>query len=157
MIYLDDNRVDLVTCFVTMHHVPHLQLIISQIVRILRPGGYLILREHDCKKERSLKNKYLNFIHAFMMIARVGEFADPCVKHPNQNQDAAGDNCMNSMTDWEQQKISIIKYTNSIQYRTREEWDKELKQVGFRLNGTFEYTGRNPQALYYAIYQLHNK
>jgi ubiquinone/menaquinone biosynthesis C-methylase UbiE len=115
---------------------------LSELVRILRPGGYLLLREHDVKKERTLRVKYLNFIHAFMMIARVGEFSD---------------NPENNVTDWEQQKANIINYTNSIQYRTRDEWKQVLENVGFRLKATLDYDiskYSNPQALYYAIYQL---
>ncbi len=157
IIYLDDSRVDLITCFVTLHHVPQLKPILSELVRILRPGGYLILREHDCKKARTLLAKYLNFVHAFMMIARVGEFSHVCSNHINQTQDESDDDSESDTTDWEQQKSDIIKYTSSIQYRTRCEWQKELESVGFRLKATFQYDLPNPQELYYAIYQLHTK
>lgn len=157
IVYLDANRVDLVTCFVTLHHIPYLQPILSEIVRILRPGGYLILREHDCKKERSLANKYLNFIHAFMMIARVGEFAESCTTYGNNNRNASNESFNRSDINWEQQKIDIISYTNSIQYRARNEWHEELKKVGFCLKGTLDYSEKNLQELFYAVYQLQSK
>jgi len=92
-----------------------------------------------------------------MMIARVGEFAHVCSNHINQTQDESDDDSESDTTDWEQQKSNIIKYTSSIQYRTRYEWQKELESVGFRLKATFQYGSNNPQALYYAIYQLHTK
>ena len=140
IIYLGDNRVDLITCLVTLHHVPDLDFMLCELVRILRPGGYLLLREHDVKKERSLQAKYLNFVHAFMMIAHVGEFA-------NDSE--------SSMTNWEQQKIDIINYTNGIQYKTEEEWKHALENVGFRLRAIIDYDAtNNPQALFYAVYQL---
>jgi SAM-dependent methyltransferase len=158
IVYLDDNRVDLITCFVTLHHVPHLDLILSEFVRILRPGGYLIIREHDCKNSHTITAKYLNFVHAFMMIARVGEFAGEPVNHHSQDQGESGANSNSDAIDWKQQKSDIIKYTNSIQYRTRDEWHSELKCVGFRLRATLDYDQlNNPQELYYAIYQLNIK
>jgi len=150
LFFLDDNRVDLITCFVTLHHVPNLNAMLLQLVRILKPGGYLILREHDCKKEYSLKMKYLNFIHAFMMIARIGEFARPPIDHDNQET--------SEFTDWEQLKANIINYTSSIQYHARNEWDTMLSNIGFKWKVTFEYaSSKNPQALYYSVFQLHSK
>jgi SAM-dependent methyltransferase len=160
IVYLDDNRVDLITCFVTLHHVPDLRPILAEFVRILRPGGYLILREHDCKKALSLRAKYLNFVHAFMMIARVGEFANTSANHTIQKQDEVDGKSKSDATDWKEQKAKIISYTDSIQYRTRDEWEQELKLAGFHLKATFEYDlkeSSNPQALFYAVYRLNAK
>ncbi|CAF1567507.1 unnamed protein product, partial [Rotaria sp. Silwood1] len=83
---LPSNHVDLITSFVTFHHISQIKQTLTELVRILRPGGYLILREHDCKNEYSLSAKYLNFVHAIMMIARVGEFADSPNDHDRKNQ-----------------------------------------------------------------------
>jgi 2-polyprenyl-3-methyl-5-hydroxy-6-metoxy-1,4-benzoquinol methylase len=157
IVCLADNRVDLITCFVTLHHVPQLDMMLAEIIRILRPGGYLILREHDCKTARSLKAKYLNFVHAFMMIAGVGEFSNVSIHHIRKTQGKSDQESGCATVDWEQQKSDIIKYTNSIQYRTREEWQHELEQVGLRLRAELDYDGNNPQALYYAVYQLNAK
>ena len=157
IVCLADNRVDLITCFVTLHHVPHLGLILAELVRILRPGGYLIIREHDCKNVRSLTAKYLNFVHAFMMIARVGEFSNIPVNHINKTRRKSDDDSVSVTADQEQQQSDIIKYTSSIQYRTRDEWHQEMERVGFRVIATLEYDGNNPQALYYAVYQLNTK
>ena len=130
---------------------------LSELVRILRPGGYLIIREHDCRKERSLQAKYLNFIHAFMMIARVGEFG-----YLSNNRNSEGQNEAyggeNHTMDWQEQKCDIIKYTSTIQYRIRDEWTDKLVHAGFHHKITLEYDPKksrgNPQALYYAVYQL---
>ncbi|CAF2095451.1 unnamed protein product [Rotaria magnacalcarata] len=61
-IKLADNRVDLITCFVTLHHVPEFEKMLAEFVRILRPNGYLIIREHDCKRENKLPAKYLKLL-----------------------------------------------------------------------------------------------
>ena len=157
IICLEDNRVDLITCLVTLHHVSQINLILLELARILRPGGYLILREHDCKRERSFTAKYLNFIHAFMMIARVGEFADASANHLHQNECTSNDDPESDTSDWVKQKADVIRYTNSIQYRTRGEWHQELDRVGFRLKAIIDYDiniASNPQEVFYAVYQL---
>lgn len=45
------NSLDLIVCVIGLHHVPREKLadFISSLKRILRPGGLLLLREHDCK------------------------------------------------------------------------------------------------------------
>ncbi|CAF3157115.1 unnamed protein product, partial [Rotaria sp. Silwood2] len=136
---LEDNRVDLVTYFVTLHHVPHLESMLSDIVRILRSDGYLIIRENDCKKVYSLTAKYLNFVHAFMMIARVGEFAGVGENHLKKDEIESDDDSICHKTEWQQQKLKIIQYTSSIQYRTRADWQQKIENAGFRLKSTLEY------------------
>jgi SAM-dependent methyltransferase len=46
-----DESLDLVTCYIGLHHSPpeRLQSFIRSIVRVLRPGGLFILRDHDVK------------------------------------------------------------------------------------------------------------
>lgn len=44
-----DNKFGLVTVFMVLHHVTELKVLISEIHRILKPGGYLMIREHDCR------------------------------------------------------------------------------------------------------------
>ncbi|CAF3307233.1 unnamed protein product [Rotaria socialis] len=159
-INLADNRVDLITCFVTLHHVPEFEKMLAEFVRILRPNGYLIIREHDCKREYKLPAKYLNFVHAFMMIARVGEFGSIQNNHSEHNQVKPNDDLLGDNVDWNQQKLNIIEYTSSIQYRTRAEWQQKLETVGFHLKATLDYdqnSSANPQALYYAVFQLNTK
>ncbi len=42
---------DLVTCFMVLHHVPkeNLNSLLKEIFRVMKPGGVLIIREHDAK------------------------------------------------------------------------------------------------------------
>ncbi|CAF1328935.1 unnamed protein product [Rotaria magnacalcarata] len=131
-IKLADNRVDLITCFVTLHHVPEFEKMLAD----------------------------LNFVHAFMMIARVGEFGSIQRNHSEHNQVKSNHDLLTDSMDWSQQKANIIEYTNSIQYRTRTEWQQKLETVGFHLKATLDYDQnpkRNPQALYYAVFQLNAK
>lgn len=45
IINLEDNSFDLITCFGTLHHIPNVTLVLSELLRILKPNGYLLLRE----------------------------------------------------------------------------------------------------------------
>lgn len=139
-----NESVSLITCLVTLHHLPNLDRIVRELARILKPNGYLIIREHDCKLERSLDAKYLNFIHAIMMIARIGEFSNDFLSNSEQN------------LSWDEEKKKIIRYTKSIKYRTRDEWEKKLNSFGFDLLATYDYDRKkssNPQHLFYALYK----
>lgn len=40
-----DNQFDLVTCFGTVHHIPNASAVIKELYRVLKPGGYLLIRE----------------------------------------------------------------------------------------------------------------
>jgi len=40
-----DNHFDLVTCFGTIHHTPNVSFIVSELCRVTKPGGYILLRE----------------------------------------------------------------------------------------------------------------
>jgi SAM-dependent methyltransferase len=40
-----DNEIDLVLSFSVLHHIPNVSFVISEIARITKPGGYILLRE----------------------------------------------------------------------------------------------------------------
>ncbi|MCP4313053.1 MAG: methyltransferase domain-containing protein [Bacteroidetes bacterium] len=40
-----DNSFDLATCFGTLHHIPNVSYILSELIRVLKSGGALLLRE----------------------------------------------------------------------------------------------------------------
>ncbi|CAF3966455.1 unnamed protein product, partial [Adineta steineri] len=158
-INLPDNSIDLITSFVTFHHISQIEKTITELFRILRSGGYLILREHNCKNDRSLAAKYLNFVHAIMMIARVGEFATSSNDLHNENQQVLNRDYNNTIDDWMEQKSHIIEYIKTISYRSCDELREKLENTGFHLLATFFYgaSGSNPQNLFYAVYQLNDK
>ena len=41
----DDNTFDLITCFATLHHIPNVSHVLSEIIRVAKPGGYILIRE----------------------------------------------------------------------------------------------------------------
>ena len=41
----ESNSFDLIACFGTLHHIPNVTFVLSEIIRVLKPGGVLLLRE----------------------------------------------------------------------------------------------------------------
>lgn len=149
---LDDDRIDLITSFVTFHHLSRLEPTLKELTRILRKDGYLIIREHDCDNSFSLPTKYLNFVHAIMMIGQVGEFSAASKQSSSAFE--------RKRLDWPSQKQEILKYMKTINYRTKEEWNEQMKRFGLEFCSGFTYgttSSDNPQGLFYAVYQMKTK
>jgi SAM-dependent methyltransferase len=43
-----DESFDVVTAVMALHHVSDLDKMVSEISRVMKPGGYLLIKEHDC-------------------------------------------------------------------------------------------------------------
>lgn len=65
---LEDASCDLVTCFVSIHHFEK-QNLLADIARVLRPGGYLVIREHDVEPEPDVAS-FLEMVHWVDAVAR---------------------------------------------------------------------------------------
>jgi SAM-dependent methyltransferase len=40
-----DNTFDLITSFGVLHHVPNVSFVLSELIRVLKPGGYIMIKE----------------------------------------------------------------------------------------------------------------
>lgn len=40
-----DNSFDLITCFGVLHHIPNVSYVLSELFRVLKSGGYILIRE----------------------------------------------------------------------------------------------------------------
>jgi SAM-dependent methyltransferase len=60
-----DNSFDLITCLMVLHHIPknNLNFLLQEINRVMKPGGILILREHDVYTYE--QSYLLNVMHDF--------------------------------------------------------------------------------------------
>lgn len=56
-----DNSVDLVTAFVVIHHIRNFPAMLKEIYRVLKPGGFFFIREHDVTNPELVK--YLDDVH----------------------------------------------------------------------------------------------
>jgi len=57
-----DNNFDVISCFLTLHHVENLSSILKEIKRILKPNGILIVIEHDVQNDYD--HLLLNILHS---------------------------------------------------------------------------------------------
>lgn len=64
---LKTQSIDLVTAFVSFHHIVDLDGAMKEITRVLKPGGSLIIREHNHDGSELLRS-FLNLIHMFIAI-----------------------------------------------------------------------------------------
>jgi ubiquinone/menaquinone biosynthesis C-methylase UbiE len=67
---------DLISCFMVLHHIYEPKQTLHEIYRILKNGGYLLIREHDCKT----KNMFMVFdiIHGLYSLSFKKEDPDFC-------------------------------------------------------------------------------
>ncbi len=56
-----DNSFDIITCFFVLHHILDLDKIMKEIRRVLKPGGYIIILEHD--NHTDYDNILLDILH----------------------------------------------------------------------------------------------
>jgi len=63
---LPEHSMDLITCFMSIHHFENFNQMVTEICRLLKPSGLLFLREHDVPKGnlqliRELNDKHTQF------------------------------------------------------------------------------------------------
>jgi SAM-dependent methyltransferase len=63
-----DDSFDLITCLMTLHHIPkdNLEPLLKEISRVMKHDGIIILREHDIgQRQVELKHHVLDIMHDF--------------------------------------------------------------------------------------------
>jgi SAM-dependent methyltransferase len=63
VIDLPDNTVDVITCYMAIHHFDDFAKMMSEMTRVLKPKGYLFFREHDVGNNNDELKKYLDGMH----------------------------------------------------------------------------------------------
>lgn len=59
----EDDAADLVLLSMSAHHLEHLETTLAELRRVLRPGGAIILREHDFSREAD--RVFMDLVHLF--------------------------------------------------------------------------------------------
>ena len=102
----DDNTVDFITCLMVLHHLRRPEETIKEFSRILKPGGILLIREHDIDGDVDIDGKvFIDIQHGFYEVvwAKLGEQENP-----------------NHVSEY---------FAN---YKNREKWTKMITTNGFR-------------------------
>ena len=60
---LPNNSVDLITCFMAIHHFQDFQAMMDEICRVLKPKGWLFIREHDVPEHHLALKETLDQLH----------------------------------------------------------------------------------------------
>ena len=101
-----DNTVDFITCLMVLHHLRRPEETIKEFSRILKPGGILLIREHDIDGDVDIDGKvFIDIQHGFYEVvwAKLGEQENP-----------------NHVSEY---------FAN---YKNREKWTKMITTNGFR-------------------------
>ena len=69
---LPNESVDLVTAFVLIHHVRDVDTLLREINRVLKPGGWFFIREHDVISPDKIQ--YLNEVHRKFSHGQIEDF-----------------------------------------------------------------------------------
>jgi ubiquinone/menaquinone biosynthesis C-methylase UbiE/DNA-directed RNA polymerase subunit E'/Rpb7 len=139
-INMEDNSVDFITSLMVLHHVKDPVSTIQEFYRVLSPGGYLLIREHDNEDSNGYLVEALDMLHGFY---------EAVWDLPEKLENPEFPN----------------KYYSS--YKSNDEWSRDITGVGFqRINtpdelenayltgGEDDYKRKiNPYAFYYAIYK----
>lgn len=71
----EDDAADLVLLSMSAHHLEHLEATLAELRRVLRPGGAIILREHDFAREAD--RVFMDLVHLFYACI-AGDEETPC-------------------------------------------------------------------------------
>ena len=141
---MDDNSVSFITALMVLHHTYDPDNLISEIYRVLKPGGIFLIREHDIEINDLHGKIFLDILH--------GLYSVSWAKEGNQENP---DFCNNyyavyrSRENWntmiEKYKFKLVTENNDLQYfynycKVKREYSK------------FNWI-KNPYHFYYALYQ----
>jgi SAM-dependent methyltransferase len=71
----EDNKFYLVFALMVLHHIPNYPAVVAELIRVLEPGGFLIIREHDCSPAEF--GVVLDLIHGLYALALKPAPEDP--------------------------------------------------------------------------------
>lgn len=97
-----DDFFDLITCFMVLHHNYNITYMISELKRVIKKGGYIIINEHDMNNY--INKQVLDFQHLKYI----------CTETYNIEPDKYIGNYKN-MYEWNKLfNLKIIKYSKPI-------------------------------------------
>ena len=77
----DENTFEMVSCIMSIHHFEFKDEMIKEIYRVLKPGGLLIIREHEFDHSKEMKDLidlehalYATVIHEKMDLEKINNF-----------------------------------------------------------------------------------
>jgi len=112
-----DNQFDFITLFMSAHHFSHVDDIFKEIRRVIKPDGYILIREHDCNSKDD--STFYNILHA-LYASVLGSEMTPF-------------GFVKIFTDCEKAIYTDNKFIFNVyaQYRSITDWISLFEQYGF--------------------------
>lgn len=66
------NSIDLITLFQVLHHVQNIEEPFEEIMRVLKPGGVIVIREHNCQESDEVLAALIDIEHGLYDIVTRG-------------------------------------------------------------------------------------
>lgn len=107
-----DRQFTFITLFMSAHHFSHMDDMMKEIYRILVPGGYVLIREHNYKTPDD--TIFYNIIHGIYSCVLVNE---------------------STPYDFLSSYIEIERKSYYAHYRSIKEWQTLFKEYGFNIVG----------------------
>lgn len=126
----EDASHPLVVCLMVLHHIPEPQKTLSEIYRILEPGGYLLIREHDCDPENLAM--VLDLVHGLYSMSLKDPIEDPSFCETYFARYFSQEECIDMVT-----RTGFLQTTRPSKQRD----EPHARKI------------RNPQRFYYALFQ----
>jgi ubiquinone/menaquinone biosynthesis C-methylase UbiE len=145
-----DNSFDCVLCLQSLHHALPVDERVCEIARILKPGGVVILREHDCIDNG--RRMLIDIEHALWSTVIEPVEADAAVLEKQNN------NSSNNHFD----EIAIQEFLNRYQahYLDKHQWSAMFSNARLHYQKQIQYPSinipnniSNPTRYYYAVYR----
>lgn len=135
----NNNNFCLITCFNVLHHVREPNYIVSEIYRVLAPGGYLIIKEHDVTDNKVAQLCYSSHLIRQLVLEYKSTIPDRIENTEPYFSDSDSDKSENMelLDCW---------------FRNRFYWDKLYLSFGFKILSHY-YQPNNTLKTYYTLLQ----
>ena len=108
------DNFDLVTMFMSGHHFTNPEVMLKEIYRVTKPGGHLLVREHD--RSSFDDDKFYDLIHLFYEVIWGEEISiDQYLERPKSD------------------KPNSLFFETNLKYLPKDEWIRLIESVGFKL------------------------
>jgi 2-polyprenyl-3-methyl-5-hydroxy-6-metoxy-1,4-benzoquinol methylase len=146
-----NDSFDLITCLMVLHHIPkqHVETLIGELYRVMKPGGTLILREHNVEKK--IECMGLDIMHRFY--DNVWNKSDSILDVPNSWNVSTQ---ISPNSELPENKMCDEKKWEICNYKSCNEWDDLFVNNNFTpaiKPNIYKNSERNPFMTYMRTYR----
>jgi len=140
-IKLSDNSVDIITCLLSLHHVILQDITLKELFRVLRPGGQLLIYEHDFPEIDTPE------YHGFRLFLDAVHMTFSLYGTENESETSAP----SAETQAKKLTLESEQWIFDAHYKSKIAWRRDLEACGFRHIRDSEFP--NTQRMYFALFE----